>query len=101
MSEFKLIEDKFSEEYNENWWTYAIEFDFIFNKRTINYITITDYIWKKKKGREMITKELIWEILAKRINGGMLIPEPKKNPVWKRDTILFPREFNLVGKVIN
>ena len=54
---FSLIEEKFSEEYNENWWTYAIEFEFIFNKRTINYITITDYIWKDKKGREMITKE--------------------------------------------
>jgi len=79
---FSLIKEEFSQEYNENWWTYAINFEFIFNKQIINYITITDYIWKDKKGREMITKELILELLSK-INGEILEPmeyEGDRNP---------------------
>ena len=65
---FKLIEEKFSEEHNENWWTYVTEFEFIFNTLPINYITITDHPWKKK-GREGIAKELILNILSKELNG--------------------------------
>ena len=82
---FSLIEDKFSEEYNEQWWTYLLHFNLVFNKRIINYITITDYTWKNKKGRETITKELILNIFRAKINGVILTPEPKKNPNWKRD----------------
>jgi len=70
---FKLIKEEFSEEYKEYWWTYAIEFEFIFNNLVINYITITDYVWKNKKGREKITKELILKLLTK-MNGGNLKP---------------------------
>jgi len=44
---FNLINDKFSEEYGENWWTYTIEFEFIFNK-LIDQITVTDHPWRKK-----------------------------------------------------
>ena len=92
MSElFSLIEDKFSEEYNEKWWTYAIKFELVFNKQTINYITITDYTWKDKKGREKITKELILHIFKEKVNEELLTPEPKKNPNWKRDHFVVKR----------
>ena len=70
---FSLIEEKFNEEYNEWWWTYSINFNFTFNEQLINYITITDYTWKGKKGRENITKELILKLLTK-MNGGNLKP---------------------------
>ena len=94
---FSLIEDKFSEEYNENWWTYAIQFNFIFNEQLINYITITDYTWKNKKGREKITKELILSIFKEKLNGKDAEPEPKKNPNWKRDHYVLKRiAFKLV-----
>lgn len=52
MSElFKLEKDKFSEVYQERQWTYLCLFEFIFKKRVIKRITITDHPWKKK-GRE-------------------------------------------------
>ncbi|MCE8163460.1 MAG: hypothetical protein I3273_05470 [Candidatus Moeniiplasma glomeromycotorum] len=71
MSElFRLEKEEFSEEYNEKWWTYSIHFEFVFNKKAIIWITITDHPWKKK-GREMITKELILELLTK-MNGKTL-----------------------------
>jgi hypothetical protein len=69
---FRLIDKKFSEVDNEWQLTYSIEFEFTFNKLTINQITITDHPWKKK-GRTMITKELILELLTK-MNGGTLEP---------------------------
>jgi len=87
---FNLIEDKLSEEYNERWWTYSIQFTFIFNKKVINYITITDHPWKKK-GREKITKELILSIFKGRLNEAILTPEPKKNPNWKRNHYVLKR----------
>jgi len=34
---------------------------------------------------------LILEILTKKINGARLIPEPKKNPNWKRDHFVLKR----------
>ena len=82
---FRLEKEEFSEKYNEKWWTYSIKFDFTLNKKTINHLTITDYIWKDKKGREGITKELILNIFQFKVNGEILTPEPKKNPNWKRD----------------
>jgi len=86
MSElFKLIEEKFSEEYNEQQWTYSLNFNLVFNKKIINNLTITDYTWKNKKGRKRITKELILSIFKEKLNGEILTPEPKKNPNWKRD----------------
>jgi len=70
---FKLEKEEFSKEYNEKWWTYSIQFGLIFNRLEINYITISDYIWKDKKGREMVTKELILKLLSK-INEEILEP---------------------------
>ena len=91
MSEwFKLAKEEFSEKDQERQWTYSCLSSFTFKKRTINKITITDHTWKKK-GREKITKKLILELLAYRINGERLIPEPKKNPNWKRDHYVLKR----------
>jgi hypothetical protein len=90
MSElFKFIEKK--EVDNEQCWTYSIEFEFIFNKLTINQITITDYTWKNKKGREKITKELVLDIFREKLNKAILTSEPKKNPHWKRDHYVLKR----------
>ena len=86
----KLIDKKFSKVDNEWQWTYSCLFKLIFNTKTINEVTITDHTWKKK-GREKITKKLILELLAYRINGERLIPEPKKNPNWKRDHFVVKR----------
>jgi hypothetical protein len=69
MSEwFKLIDDKFSEIHQERQWTYSCLFPFTFKKRTITEITITDHPWKKK-GRKMITRELILNLLKEKIHG--------------------------------
>ena len=87
---FKLEKEEFSKEYNEQWWIYSIQFDFTFNKRIINYLTITDHPWKKK-GREKITKELILSIFKEKVNEAILTPEPKKNPNWKRDHYVLKR----------
>ena len=85
---FKLIDEK--EVDNEWCWIYSIQFEFIFNKKVINYITITDHPWKKK-GREGITKELILSIFKEKLNGKNAEPEPKKNPNWKRDHYVLKR----------
>lgn len=75
---FKLIEEKFSEKDREWLWTYLVRFRFIFNKREIKKITITDHTWKKK-GREWITKELILDIFKDKLNG------ERREPVKKYD----------------
>lgn len=91
MSElFRLEKEEFSKEYSEWWWNYSIQFTFIFNKKVINYLTITDHPWKKK-GREKITKELILSIFKEKVNEAILAPEPKKNPIWKRDHYVLKR----------
>ena len=43
-------------------WEYSCHL--LFNRKEINQIIITDYIWKKK-GREMITKELVCKLIGK------------------------------------
>ena len=93
---FKFQEETFSKKYQEWQWTYLCLFELEFNKRIINYITITDYTWTKK-GREAITKELILEILAHKMNGEILTPEPKKHPNWKRDHFV-PKRISFAGK---
>ena len=40
---FKLEKDKFSEVHQEQQWTYLCLFEFIFKKRVIKRITITDH----------------------------------------------------------
>jgi len=98
MSElFSLIDEKFSDKYNERWWTYSINFKFAFNEQLIKYMTITDYTWKNKKGREKITKELILNIFKEKVNGKEMEPEPKKNPNWKRDHFV-PKRIPFDGK---
>jgi hypothetical protein len=45
MSElFKLIGENFSEKDRELQWTYSCSFEFIFNKKKIEKITITDHV---------------------------------------------------------
>lgn len=61
---FKLEKEEFSDRFQEWWWTYEILFELVFNKRVISYITITSY-YQTKPGREMITNELILELLTK------------------------------------
>ena len=90
MSElFSLIKEK---EIDNEWrWTYSINFNFTFNELEIKYLTITNYTWKDKKGREGITKELILSILKEKLNGKEAEPEPKKKPTWKRDHYVLKR----------
>lgn len=47
----------FEEVDGEKRWTYPLKTTF--NYQSVYKLTITDYIWKGKKGREKITKELI------------------------------------------
>jgi len=65
---FRLEKEEFSKVDNEYQWTYLCLFEFIFKKRFIKRITITDHAWKKK-GREWMTKELVLNILTKELNG--------------------------------
>jgi len=65
---FKLVKEEFSEKHQEWQWTYECLLEFIFNKRKINKITITDHTWRKK-GREWITKELVLNIFKEKLNG--------------------------------
>jgi len=67
MPEFKLVEEKFSEDFQEKQWIYHCLFSLVINDKEITKITITDHTWRKK-GREKITKELILNVL-KKLNG--------------------------------
>jgi len=67
---FKLIKKEFSEKDKEWQWTYELKI--VFNEKSIIAITITDY-YQKKPGREMITNELILELLE-RMDGENLRP---------------------------
>ncbi|MCE8167801.1 MAG: hypothetical protein I3273_04300 [Candidatus Moeniiplasma glomeromycotorum] len=58
----KLIKEEFSKIDDEWQWTYLLAVDFILNSRQISYITVTDHTWRKK-GRELITHEIIINIL--------------------------------------
>ena len=84
---FKLIDENFSEIYQEKQWIYSCLSILIINKKKINKITITDHTWRKK-GREKITKELILDILKEKLNGKMIKPTnyPKRK-VFKRKGI--------------
>ena len=79
---FQLIEEKFSEKDKEWQWTYKLAFTF--NYQLITNITITDH-WQKKPGREMITNELICEILEKKLNQQKVNPMPDSYLLWKKD----------------
>ena len=65
---FKLEKEEISKIDNELQWTYLCLFNFIFKKKIIEKITITDHPWKKK-GREWMSRELILDILKEKING--------------------------------
>ena len=52
----------------------------VFNEQKIVKITITDH-YQQKPGREMITHELIVE-LVKTLDGRQVEPEFKKKPHW-------------------
>lgn len=56
----------FEEVDNEKRWTYPLKT--YFNYQQIYKLTITDYIWKNKKGREMITKELVWNLFQEKLH---------------------------------
>jgi hypothetical protein len=85
---FRLEKEEFSEIYQEKQWTYLLLFEFTFNKRKINKITITDHIWKKK-GREKITKEFILAIFKENLNGERREPTKihKKREVFVEERI--------------
>ena len=94
MPEFKLIKEEFSDKFQEWWWTYELEI--IFNHQKILKVTITDYPWRKK-GREMITKELILRLLEK-VNGQILKPieyKGKKKP-YKWQTSYQGKRYRLI-----
>jgi len=85
---FKLIDEKYSEIYQEKQLTYSCLFPFTFKRRTINKITITDHPWRKK-GREWMTQELVLNILVAELNGKNRM-KPKKR-VGNRD--IYIREW--------
>ena len=77
---FKLIDEYFSSKDNELQWTYEVKFTF--NYQSISEITITDH-WTKKPGREMITNELICEIIEKKLK--RVNPMPDSYLLWGKD----------------
>ena len=86
MSElFSLIDKKFSNKYNEWWWTYSVEFEFTFNKLVIKYITITDHYQQE---HPTISNELILNILWVKLNGERKEPRKKHG---KRDIFVEER----------
>lgn len=72
MPKFKLVKKEFSNKFQEWHWTYLVNFEFVFRKRVIKQVTITSY-YQTKKGREMITNELILELLTS-LDGEILEP---------------------------
>ena len=56
---------------NEKRWTYSLKI--IFNYKTINKLTITSY-YQTKPGREMITNELILEMMKEKLHKQALKP---------------------------
>jgi len=94
MPEFKLIKEEFSDEFQEWQWTYELKI--VFNYQEILKATITDYTWTKK-GREMITKELILKLLEK-MNGQILKPieyKGKKKP-YKWQTSYQGKKYRVI-----
>ena len=87
-AKFKLVKKEFSKTDDEWQWTYSCLFTLIFNEQEINKITITDYTWKKK-GREMITKELILNIFKENLNSERREPTKihKKRKVFVEERI--------------
>jgi len=68
MSEwFKLVKEEFSKKDQEQQWTYSCLFSFTFKKRNITEITITDHFQVEHK--EVITQELILNLLKEKIHG--------------------------------
>jgi len=63
---------RFEEIDGERRWTYELKTTF--NYQPINKLTITDYIWKNKKGRGIITKELVWNFFKENLHKKPLRP---------------------------
>jgi len=78
----KLLDSK--EVGSEKRWTYELKI--IFNYQQIDKLTITDY-YQTKPGREMITNELIWNIMRTKLNKEALRPTnyQGKRKVYKWD----------------
>ena len=68
----------------EKRWTYELKI--VFNYLPIDKLTITDY-YQTKPGREMITNELIWNIMRTKLNEEVLRPAKYqgKRKVYKWD----------------
>lgn len=92
---FKLIKKKFSKVDQEWQWTYTCLFTFIFNKKLITQITITDHYQKE---HPEITNELILKILEQRFNGKQSEPTnyPGLRKVFKRETTHHQQSYRLV-----
>ena len=63
---FRLEKEKFSEIDNELQWTYLCLFNFIFKRRIIEKITITDHY---QQAHPEINNKLILDILKEKVNG--------------------------------
>ncbi len=61
----------FEEVGGEKRWTYELKI--VFNYLPTNKLTITDY-YQTKPGREMITNELIWNIMRTKLHREVLRP---------------------------
>lgn len=78
----KLLD--FKEIGGEKRWTYELKI--VFNYLPVDKLTITSY-YQTKPGREMITNELIWNIMRAKLDGEVLRPTKYqgKKKVYKWD----------------
>ena len=92
---FKLVKEKFSEVDDEWQWTYSCLFVFIFNKKVITQITITDHYQQE---HPEITNELILKILEQRFNGKQSEPTSYLGlrKVFKRETTYLRKRYRFV-----
>jgi len=66
-AQFKLVKKKYSETDQEWLWTYQCLSTFIFKKKAIHWITITDHY--KKEHSDVMTDNLILAIMNFELNG--------------------------------
>ncbi|WNE40764.1 MAG: hypothetical protein mread185_000221 [Mycoplasmataceae bacterium] len=75
-------------------WEYSCSF--VFNEKKITKITITDHLWKKK-GRQMITKELVCQLVSN-LNNKRLWPtnyQGNRKP-FRFDTSYQKQDYRLI-----
>ena len=86
LKQFNLTGKEFKE---EEWrWTYKLKI--IFNEKQINEATITDHY--QKKHSDVVTNELILEILAEKLNNKWIDPL-SESYLWERDIFHFETSY--------